>query len=160
MPKSRIDSAEKVIQASPDTIYQAFIHPQSMIQWLPPTGMSGQIDLFEPHKNGRYQFTLTYENSDTNLGKTSKNTDVSKGIFLELVPDQKIIMAGIFDSDDPKFAGEMIQTWYFEAVDEGTKVIIICENVPEGIRKEDHMTGLNSTLNNLANFTERIGKNE
>lgn len=154
MSKSRIDSAEKMIQASPDTIYQAFIHPQSMIKWLPPTGMSGQIDLFEPYKNGRYQFTLSYENSDTSLGKTSKNTDVSKGIFLELVPNQKIVMAGIFDSDDPKFSGKMIQTWYFEAIDEGTQVIIICENVPKGIRKEDHKIGLNSTLNNLANFTE------
>lgn len=156
MSTQRIDSAEKVIQASPETIYQAFIHPQSLVQWLPPAGMSGQIDRFEPYKNGRYQLTLTYENSDTSIGKTSKNTDVSKGKFLELVPNQKIVVAGVFDSDDPKFAGEMIQTWYFEAIDEGTKVIIICENVPEGIRKEDHKTGLNSTLNNLANFTERI----
>ena len=90
------------------------------------------------------------------LEKRRKIQMTQKAFFLELVPDQKIVMAGIFDSDDPKFAGEMIQTWYFEAVDEGTKVIIICENVPEGIGKKDHMTGLNSTLNNLAHFTERI----
>lgn len=48
----------------------------------------------------------------------------------------------------------MKQTWLLESISEGTKVTIICENVPEGIRKEDHDTGLRSTLENLATFTE------
>jgi len=45
-------------------------------------------------------------------------------------------------------------TWMFEAVPEGTRVTIVCENVPEGIRKEDHDVGLRSSLENLAGFTE------
>ncbi|MCH4826295.1 hypothetical protein [Planococcus halocryophilus] len=49
----------------------------------------------------------------------------------------------------------MIQTWYLETVSEGTRVTLICENVPKGIRKEDHDIGLNSTLENLARFIER-----
>ena len=32
------------------------------------------------------------------------------------------------------------------------KVSIIAENVPEGIRKEDHDAGLNSSLQNLARY--------
>lgn len=59
-----------------------------------------------------------------------------------------------FNSEDPAFSGEMIQKWLLEDVSEGTKVTIVCENVPEGIRKEDHDTGLRSTLENLAIFTE------
>lgn len=48
----------------------------------------------------------------------------------------------------------MVQTWYLEAVAEGTKVTVVCENVPEGVQKIDHDEGLTSTLNNLATFTE------
>jgi hypothetical protein len=33
-------------------------------------------------------------------------------------------------------------------------IAIRCENVPEGIRKEDHDAGLKSSLDNLAAFTE------
>ncbi len=48
----------------------------------------------------------------------------------------------------------MTMTWNLAAVPEGTKVAILCENVPEGIRQEDHDAGLRSTLENLAPYTE------
>jgi len=67
---------------------------------------------------------------------------------------RSIVQAVEFQSEDPAFAGEMIMTWTLAAVPEGTKVTIVCENVPEGIRKEDHDIGLRSTLENLAIFTE------
>lgn len=151
---NRIDSASRVIMASPKAIYQAFMDPDILISWLPPKGMSAHIDVFEPREGGAYKLTLTYETDHSNPGKTSDHTDVSQGRFLELVPDTKIVLAGQFDSEDPAFAGEMIQTWYLEAVLEGTKVMIVCEHVPEGIRKEDHDEGLSSTLENLAQFIE------
>lgn len=154
MTNGRIDSASRVILASPQTIYQAFLNPESLVLWLPPKGMTGQIDKFEPYKGGHYSMTLTYELDHSIEGKTSENSDVTKGMFVDLVPDNKIVLSGKFDSDNPAFSSEMIQTWYLEEVSVGTKVIIICENVPEGVRKKDHDEGLNSTLDNLATFTE------
>ena len=71
-----------------------------------------------------------------------------------MVPDKRIVLSVTFDSEDPVFSGEMIQKWLLEGVLGGTKVTIICENVPEGIRKEDHEIGLRSTLENLAFYTE------
>jgi hypothetical protein len=59
-----------------------------------------------------------------------------------------------FDSEEPEFAGLMKMTWSFEGVDEGTEVTVRCEDVPDGIRPEDHQAGLTSTLENLAKFTE------
>ena len=153
-PSNRIDSASRVIAASPKTIYRAFMDPEALSSWLPPKGMSVHMDVFNPREGGAYKMTLRYESDHSNPGKTSDHTDVSQGTFLELVPDTKIVLAGQFDSEDPAFSGEMIQTWYLEAVLEGTKVTIICENVPEGIRKEDHDEGLSSTLENLAQFIE------
>jgi hypothetical protein len=48
----------------------------------------------------------------------------------------------------------MTMTWTLTALAEGTDVTIVCEDVPEGIRQEDHEEGLDDTLENLAVFTE------
>ncbi|GAK40530.1 activator of Hsp9 ATPase 1 family protein [Paenibacillus sp. TCA20] len=150
----RTDTASRVIKASPKTLYQAFVNPEALVTWLPPKGMSGRIDVFDPRVGGTYRITLTYEMDHDLPGKTSDNTDVSQGKFLELVPEKRIVQSVNFSSEDTAFSGEMIQKWLFETISEGTKVTIICENVPEGIQKEDHDIGLRSTLENLAIYTE------
>ncbi|GIN73769.1 hypothetical protein J14TS2_42440 [Bacillus sp. J14TS2] len=154
MSNRRTDSASKVINSSMQTIYRAFLNPDSMISWLPPQGMTGYIDKFDPVEGGFFRIILTYEGATSIHGKTSENTDAIQGKFLELVPDKRIVQSIIFVSDDPAFSGEMIQSWVLEPVSNGTKVTVVCENVPEGVRKEDHDVGLNSTLENLAAFTE------
>lgn len=50
------------------------------------------------------------------------------------------------------FAGTMRMTWSFEPHPDGTLVAIACENVPSGIRPEDHDVGLRSSLDNLAAY--------
>ncbi len=154
--KKRMDSASRVIRASPQTIYQAFMDPEAWVSWLPPEGMEGRIYEFDPRNGGSYRMSLTYLEPEHGVhGKSSENTDVVQGKFLELVPNERIVQLVEFESDDPAFSGAMTMTWILADVPEGTAVTIICENVPEGIRKEDHDAGLNSTLKNLASFTER-----
>jgi hypothetical protein len=48
----------------------------------------------------------------------------------------------------------MRMTWTFRPTADGTEVSVRCEDVPEGIREEDHAVGLASTLENLAAFAE------
>lgn len=151
---TRIDTASRMIMVSPQTIYHSFLNPEDLVSWLPPKGMSGEIEMFDPREGGRYKITLMYETEHSNPGKTTKETDVVQGTFLELVPDKKIVISVKFNSNDPAFSGEMIQKWLLEPDSGGTKVTIICENVPEGIKKEDHDIGLRSTLENLALYTE------
>lgn len=150
----RIDTVSKVIAASPHVLYQTFMNPDALIKWLPPEGMSGEVDQFEPHAGGKYRLILYYEGEETTAGKTTENSDVSEGTFVELVPDMKIVMSGVFESDDPNFEGVLTMTWYFEENLEGTKVTVIAENVPQGISKDDHIDGLTSSLENLEYFAE------
>lgn len=151
----RTDSASRVVKASPHTIYKAFVDPQALVSWLPPKGMKGHIYEFDVRAGGAYRMSLTYLETDhAAKGKSSEDADVVKGRFLELVPDERMVQLVEFESEDPVFAGEMIMTWTLAAVPEGTAVTIVCENVPEGIRKEDHDVGLKSTLDNLAEYTE------
>jgi len=148
----RIDTAVAWMDATPDRIYNAFLDSDELVRWLPPEGMSARATVFEPWVGGTYQLILTYEEADVASGKTTDLTDVSNGRFLDLVPNLKIVQIGTFESSDPAFAGEMIQTWYLEALDGGTRVTIVCENVPPGIQKQDHDAGLRSTLDNLARY--------
>lgn len=153
--KKRTDSASKIIRASPRMIYKAFVEPENLVRWLPPKGMEGVIYEFDAREGGAYRMSLTYIGTDhTATGKTSEDSDVVQGRFLKLVPDEQIVQQVEFESEDPMFAGTMTMTWNLRAVPEGTEVTIICENVPEGIRQEDHDAGMNSSLENLAAFTE------
>jgi hypothetical protein len=65
------------------------------------------------------------------------------------------VQAVDFVSDDPAYAGSMRMTWEVTAVDEGTRVDIVADNVPDGIAANDHATGLASSLANLAEYLER-----
>jgi uncharacterized protein YndB with AHSA1/START domain len=152
--KKRIDSATRVIKASPETLYKAFVNPKALVSWLPPKGMKGHIYEFDARDGGAYRMSLTYETDHSTPGKTSEEADVVQGRFLELTPNKRVVQLVEFESEDPVYAGEMIMTWSLSADPEGTKVSIVCENVPEGIRKEDHDEGLRSTLENLAALTE------
>jgi uncharacterized protein YndB with AHSA1/START domain len=57
----RTDTASRLVRASPDAAYRAFVDPGSLTAWLPPEGMSGRVLLFEPREGGRYRIELRYE---------------------------------------------------------------------------------------------------
>jgi uncharacterized protein YndB with AHSA1/START domain len=153
--KTRIDCASRVVRASPRAIYQAYMDPDALVSWLPPAGMKGRIDAFDPHVGGSYRMELTYTQPDHSApGKTSGRSDIVRGQFLELVPGKRIVQEIEFESEDPRYSGKMKITWSLTVVPRGTDVSICCENVPDAIRREDHEAGLKSTLENLATFTE------
>jgi len=154
--RRRSDAATRVIGASPDTIYQAFANAASLMQWLPPLGMSGQALEYDFREGGRYRIELRYdEKMSTESGKTTDRTDITNGRFLELLPDRRITQSVEFESSDPAFADEMTMTWSFDTAPEGTRVTVTADNVPNGISKADHDAGLRSSLENLAAFVER-----
>lgn len=153
----RVDTATRVIRASPRTVYQAFLDPDALVAWLPPHGMNARVEQYEPRVGGAYRIALSYQSPHhSTVGKTSQDTDVVRGRFIELVPNERIVQLVEFESEDPAFAGEMKMTWTLTAVPTGTAVDIRAENVPEGIRPEDHEAGFRSTLDNLAAFTEGV----
>ncbi len=150
----RVDRASRVIHASPSAIYRAFAEPGLMEQWLPPEGMTGEMLHFDFRPGGSYRMRLTYEDAHAGRGKTSDDSDEVAVRLVELEPDRRIVGEADFVSDDPAYAGTMRMTWTFEPSEDGTRVTVRAEHVPEGIRPEDHQAGLTSSLANLARFTE------
>jgi uncharacterized protein YndB with AHSA1/START domain len=151
----RTDTATRLIPASPEAVYLAFVDAEALMAWLPPEGMSGRILLFEPWEGGRYRIELTLEGKGHALsGKTTERTDITSGRFLALQPGRRIVQTVEFDSADPAFAGTMVMTWTLDAVPDGVRITVTAENVPSGISAEDHAAGLASSLDNLACYIE------
>ena len=148
----RVDSATSKIPAPPHRIYQAFAEPGAMERWLPPDGMTGEMVVFDFRSGGSYRMRLRYDDPRHAPGKTSSDTDEVSARITELVPDERIVQAVTFESDDPRFAGEMTMIWRFTPEADGTLVEVRAEHVPEGISAADHQAGLRSTLQNLAAF--------
>lgn len=146
----RVDRGERVVAAPVASVYRAMTEPDGLEAWLPPEGMTGRIERFEPWPGGGFRMVLTYPDARDGHGKTSESTDVTEVEFAELVPGERIVQRVVFVSDDPGFSGTMTMTWRLAAVPEGTRVTVEATGVPPGISPGDHAVGLASSLANLA----------
>lgn len=139
----------RVIEASPERVYEAFLDPDQLAQWLPPTGFSAEVHHLEPEEGGTFRITFT--------GETEEFADYEHsfgGTYHELVPGERIVHTDAFETDDPSMAGEMTVTVTFETVPEGTKVTVRQEGIPEAIPPEDSQAGWTDSLGNLAGLVE------
>lgn len=139
-----------MIDASPDRVYAALVDRKALEAWLPPEGMTGRFERYDPRPGGSYRLVLTYVDAAGAPGKATADSDVVEARFVDIVPGVRVVQAVDFVSGDPSFAGTMTMTWEVSAVDGGTRVEIRAEDVPDGISAEDHAVGLASSLANLA----------
>jgi uncharacterized protein YndB with AHSA1/START domain len=149
----RTDSVSRVIAATPERIYGALVDQHALVKWLPPTGMTGRFEAFDARPGGGYRMSLTYADSSRS-GKSGGATDAVDAQFVELTPGVRVVQSVVFDSVDPAFAGTMTMTWELRAIDGGTEVVFRADDVPEGISADDHATGMNASLENLARFVQ------
>jgi len=152
----RVDRASRRIAASPGRIYRALIDRAAVQTWLPPAGARGIVEAFEPRPGGAFRMTLIFDDpGQSGSRKTSANTDVVAGEFVELIPDRLVRQRFTFQPEDPAFAGAMLMTWTLAALPNGVEVSVRAEDVPPGISPHDHEVGMASSLANLARYVEQ-----
>ena len=149
----RTDRAALVIAASPAAVYNALLDPRALEAWLPPEGMRGRIERWDPRPGGGFRMVLTYLDATGSPGKTSASTDVVDLEFADLTPERRVVHRAVFEADDPAFAGVMTMTWSLAASgDSGTEVTVTATGVPAGIAQADHEAGIASSLAGLASY--------
>jgi uncharacterized protein YndB with AHSA1/START domain len=151
----RTDRASRVIAAPPERVFAALVDPEALTAWLPPDGMSGRFERFDARPGGSYRMVLTYADASGAPGKSTAGSDVVEARFVDIVAGARVVQAVDFVSDDPAYAGTMTMTWEVTAVDAGTRVDIVADDVPDGISPQDHAAGLASSLTNLAAVVEQ-----
>lgn len=138
--------------ASPARLWRAWTDPTQLVRWLPPPGMAAEVLEFDPRDGGALHLRLNYVNGTG--GKTSADSDELIGWFRRMEPPHLLEICVAFTSDDPDFAGEMLQEWQFLPEGRMTRVTITCRDVPRGITAEAHADGLMASLAQLAALTD------
>ena len=148
----RTDRASRVVAAPPARVYAAMVDAEGLATWLPPGDMTGTIERFDARPGGSYRMVLTYRDASGSPGKANADADIVEARFLELVPDERVVWAVDFVSDDPGYSGTMTMTWELTSVDGGIRVDITADNVPDAVSVEDHAAGMASSLENLNRY--------
>ncbi|HEX3366546.1 SRPBCC domain-containing protein [Phenylobacterium sp.] len=145
------DGVSQLVAAPPEAVWAAFMDPAVLVEWLPPAQMTGVIDDFDLRVGGGYRMSLFYPPDEREFrGKTTEREDRLTARFVALSPPGRMVQAITFESPDPAFHGEMTMTWTFEPAPGGTRVTVVTENLPPGVRAEDNDEGARLSLEQLA----------
>ena len=148
-----IHSASRIILATPRAIFRAHVDPEVLVKWRAPAGMSARLTEFDARPGGGYRMELRYMDG-AGRGKSTADSDIVRVRFVDLIPDDLIVEAAEFESDDPANTGVMTITTRLTPVSRGTKVVVTAQDVPVSISAGDHRKGMESSLRNLALLLE------
>ncbi len=121
----------RVLRATPEKVYRAFLDGDAMTKWLPPNGFTGKVHQIDAKVGGTYKMSFT----NFSTGKSHS----FGGEYLELVPHERIRHTDRFD--DPNLPGEMQTTITLKKVSCGTELNVVQEGVPEVIPAEGCYVG-------------------
>jgi uncharacterized protein YndB with AHSA1/START domain len=134
----------RVLRATPERVYRAFLDPDAMSKWLPPNGFTAKVHHMDAKVGGTHKMSFT----NFTTGKSSS----FGGEYLELVPHERIRYTDSFD--DPNLPGEMQITVTLKKVSVGTELNILQDGVPGVIPAEACYLGWQESLTLLAKLVE------
>lgn len=134
----------RVLRATPDRIYRAFLEADAVAKWLPPYGFTCQVHQLDAKVGGAYKMSFR------NFG--SNQIHAFGGEYLELVPGERLRYSDRFD--DPGMPGEMMTTIQLRKVSCGTEITIEQSGIPAAIPTEMCYLGWQESLLQLARLVE------
>lgn len=134
----------RVLRATPDKLYRAFLDPQALAKWLPPHGFTCQVHHLEAKVGGEFKMSFT------NFGSGKSHS--FGGTYLALRPGELLRYTDVFD--DPNLPGQMVTTVSLNAVSCGTELKVVQEGIPGMIPVEDCYLGWQESLALLALLVE------
>lgn len=134
----------RVLRATPERVYRAFLDADAMAKWLPPNGFTAKVHHMDARVGGT--FRMSFINFAT--GKSHS----FGGEYLELTPHERIRYTDEFD--DPNLPGEMHVTVTLNKVSVGTELNVVQEGIPDVIPLEACYLGWQESLALLARLVE------
>ena len=134
----------RVLKASPEVIYRAFIDADAMAKWLPPDGFTGKMHSIDAKVGGSFRMSFT--------NFANGQSHAFGGEFLEISPGKRLRYTDRFD--DPNLPGVITVTVDLKAVSCGTDVSITQAGIPDAIPVEMCYLGWQDSLRQLAALVE------
>jgi uncharacterized protein YndB with AHSA1/START domain len=136
----------RVLRATPERVYRAFLDAGAMSKWLPPYGFTCKVHHMEAKVGGTFKMSFT--NFGTGHGHSFG------GEYRELIPNQRIRYSDKFD--DPNMQGEMDTTVTLTPVSCGTDLTVVQTGIPAVIPVEMCYLGWQESLAQLAKLVEPV----
>jgi uncharacterized protein YndB with AHSA1/START domain len=143
MPTNTV-KLHRVLRATPERIYRAFLDADAMAKWLPPHGFTAKVHHMQPTLGGSYRMSFT--------NFTNGHSHSFGGDYLELVPHERIRYTSKFE--DPNLPGTMQTTVTLRPVFCGAEMHVVQEGIPEMIPPEACYLGWQQSLVLLAQLVE------
>jgi len=134
----------RVLKASPERVYRAFLDADAVAKWMPPNGFTGKVHHMDVRVGGSYKMSFT--------NFTTGKSHAFGGEYLELAPNERIRHTDKFD--DSNLPGEMQVTITLKKVVVGTELSIIQEGIPDVIPAEACYLGWQESLDLLTKLVE------
>jgi uncharacterized protein YndB with AHSA1/START domain len=134
----------RVLRATPERVYRAFLDPDALAKWLPPNGFTCKVHEMNAVVGGSHRMSFT--------NFSTGNSNAFGGTYKELVPNERIRYTDSFE--DPNLPGEMQATITLAQVSCGTELNIVQEGLPDVIPLEGCYLGWQESLAQLASLVE------
>ena len=134
----------RVLRATRERVYRAFLDPDALAKWLPPNGFTGKVHHLDAKVGGTYRMSFT--------NFTSGKSHAFGGEYLELSPHERLRWTDKFE--DPNLPGEMHVTVTLKQVSVGTDIHIVQQGIPDVIPAEACVLGWQESLSLLAKLVE------
>jgi len=134
----------RVLRATPERVYRAFLDADAMAKWLPPNGFTCKVHQLDAKVGGTYRMSFT--------NFASGKAHSFGGTYLELVPHERLRYTDKFE--DPGLPGEIRTTITLKKVSCGTDLSVVQEGVPEAIPPEACYLGWQESLMLLGKLVE------
>ena len=134
----------RVLRATPERVYRAFLDPDAMAKSLPPHGFTGKVIHMDARVSGSYRMSFT--------NFATGRSHAFGGDYLELVPGELLRYTDRFD--DPNLPGEMTTTVRLDKVSCGTELHVVQDGIPAVIPTEAVYLGWEESLALLALLVE------
>ena len=134
----------RVIKATPEKVYRAFIDPVAMASWIPPYGFLCVVHSMEPKLGGSYKMSF--------INFSTGNAHSFGGKYLDLKPNEFLKYTDKFD--DPNLPGEMITSVWLRGAMGVTELKVTQEGIPDAIPAEMCYLGWQESLDKLIKLVE------
>jgi uncharacterized protein YndB with AHSA1/START domain len=134
----------RVLRATPDRVYRAFLDPAASAKWLPPNGFTCTVHHMDPKVGGTYRMSF--------INFTTGQSHAFGGKYVELVQNERIRYTDKFE--DPNLPGEIQTTITIKPVSVGVELNVTQEGVPDVIPAEACYLGWQESLILLAKLVE------
>lgn len=125
--EERSITVNRVIEAPPERVYEAFLNPDDMAVWSPPEGFRAEVQEVEPEEGGSFRIE--------NIGETEETEQYShtfEGTYQELKRGEKVVWTEESEEGD----NHSTVTVTLDTVADGTEITLRLEGIPEDVAEK------------------------